>query len=502
MAFSAKLQINEVNKLSESSWKLISKIYDATGKYTAKDVTIGDIIYIDNQPNDISVLRYKVTDIELKEDAMFADLTVSFDMYNIETSVEPVSNKDALIGASGTMDITSLPEATISTLNPVFYNNVRNMEEERLAHIVNTTKVNISDYDDLDILKKITRVDGEGSGLEADLFDGKNSDEFALKTDLKTLVTKEELDKIELTPGSKGDKGDAFTYDDFTPEQLAGLKGEKGEQGLQGEAGADGINGKSAYELAVKDGFEGDEATWLASLKGDKGEQGLQGEKGDAFTYDNFTSEQLEGLKGPQGETGPEGPQGPAVPVTTESETNGNIKIDDAEVVVYTHPDEKHMPTIDTETDKGKFLKVQEDGTAKWEVVDIGGAKLLKYELTALDTGTRFIAIATGEGIETVKKANGQCSISIPKDVVLLKLDILLNSTDVVGNRFEIEWIIPERDFVNDPVIPQFHSYTSQWVQAPTVQHKISKKDESTLSGNYFTIQNIQPQGYKFTMSI
>lgn len=29
--------------------------------------------------------------------------------------------------------------------------------------------------------------------------------------------------------GDKGDKGDPFTYEDFTPEQLAGLKGEKGD---------------------------------------------------------------------------------------------------------------------------------------------------------------------------------------------------------------------------------------------------------------------------------
>lgn len=35
----------------------------------------------------------------------------------------------------------------------------------------------------------------------------------------------------------------------------------------------------------------------------------VQGEKGDPFTYEDFTPEQLEGLRGPQG---PEGPQGPA----------------------------------------------------------------------------------------------------------------------------------------------------------------------------------------------
>ena len=61
--------------------------------------------------------------------------------------------------------------------------------------------------------------------------------------------------------GAKGDKGDAFTYADFTPEQLAALKGEKGD-------------------------------------KGDKGD------KGNAFTYGDFTPEQLAALKGEKGDNG------------------------------------------------------------------------------------------------------------------------------------------------------------------------------------------------------
>lgn len=38
-----------------------------------------------------------------------------------------------------------------------------------------------------------------------------------------------------------------------------------------------GKDGKSAYEIAVKNGFEGTEEEWLASLKGDKGDQGERG---------------------------------------------------------------------------------------------------------------------------------------------------------------------------------------------------------------------------------
>lgn len=58
--------------------------------------------------------------------------------------------------------------------------------------------------------------------------------------------------------GPKGDKGDPFTYADFTPEQLEALKGPKGD-------------------------------------------------KGDPFTYADFTAEQLEALKGPKGDKGDDG---------------------------------------------------------------------------------------------------------------------------------------------------------------------------------------------------
>ena len=48
-----------------------------------------------------------------------------------------------------------------------------------------------------------------------------------------------------------------------------------------------GIPGKSAYELAVENGYEGNMEQWLASLRGPQGEP---------FTYEDFTAEQLEAL--------------------------------------------------------------------------------------------------------------------------------------------------------------------------------------------------------------
>lgn len=82
--------------------------------------------------------------------------------------------------------------------------------------------------------------------------------------------------------GEPGPKGDPFTYEDFTPEQLNALK------------------------------VKGD--------KGDPGIQGIQGPKGEPFRYSDFTQEQLNALKvkgdkgdpGPKGEPGIQGPPGPA----------------------------------------------------------------------------------------------------------------------------------------------------------------------------------------------
>ena len=65
-----------------------------------------------------------------------------------------------------------------------------------------------------------------------------------------------------------------------------------------------GANGKSAYELAVSEGYEGTLAEWLESLVGPQGEQGMPGipgEKGDKGDP---------GPQGPQGDPGAQGPQG------------------------------------------------------------------------------------------------------------------------------------------------------------------------------------------------
>lgn len=109
--------------------------------------------------------------------------------------------------------------------------------------------------------------------------------------------------------GKKGDKGDpgasnvltigsvtsgaapAVTITGDSPNQVLNFVLEKGEQGIQGGKGDKG----DAFTYAD---FTPDQ---LAALKGEKGD------KGDAFTYNDFTPEQLASLKGEKGDKGDPG---------------------------------------------------------------------------------------------------------------------------------------------------------------------------------------------------
>jgi hypothetical protein len=60
-------------------------------------------------------------------------------------------------------------------------------------------------------------------------------------------------------------------------EGSVGPEGPEGPEGPQGDPGNPGADGASAYDIAVDEGFVGDESAWIASLKGDQGPQGEPG---------------------------------------------------------------------------------------------------------------------------------------------------------------------------------------------------------------------------------
>lgn len=93
---------------------------------------------------------------------------------------------------------------------------------------------------------------------------------------------------------------------------------ETGQWERIGGAGGSGADGKSAYELAVENGFDGSEEEWLESLKGETGPQGPQGEPG------------TDGAKGDKGDPGDKGDTG-------ATGAQGNPGKDGADGVSVTH---------------------------------------------------------------------------------------------------------------------------------------------------------------------
>lgn len=138
----------------------------------------------------------------------------------------------------------------------------------------------------------------------------------------------------DLVRGPKGDKGDPFTYEDFTPEQLESLKGPKGDIGEPGP-------------------------------KGETGPVGPQGEPG---------------VPGPAGETGPIGPAGPKGDDTvwlgdTEPSEEYNVWID---------PNGTTADQLVTMKDLENF-KPEPDEYIKTATVDGNKLTLTKKDNTTVD---------------------------------------------------------------------------------------------------------------------
>ena len=130
---------------------------------------------------------------------------------------------------------------------------------------------------------------------------------------------------------------------------LSGCEGVEGPQGIQGEKGEKGeagADGKSAYELACDNGFEGTLTEWLASLagkdgqaaakgdKGDTGATGAKGEKGEKGDKGDIGATGAKGEKGDKGDTGATGAKGEkgdkgdagvGIVSIVKTATNGNV---------------------------------------------------------------------------------------------------------------------------------------------------------------------------------
>ncbi|MDE6873165.1 MAG: collagen-like protein, partial [Lachnospiraceae bacterium] len=154
------------------------------------------------------------------------------------------------------------------------------------------------------------------------------------------------------------------------------LDGKPGAAGKDGVNGKDGEPGKSAYEVAVRNGFSGTEAEWLGTLRGEKGEAGERGEKGEP------------GVRGADGAPGTAGRDGKSAYeialingfVGTEAEWLRSIKEEDGNGNVITE-------TYLTKTEGNELKKSVSDGKKS-----VASAVTAKGVTTAADA--TFAAIA------------------------------------------------------------------------------------------------------------
>ena len=160
----------------------------------------------------------------------------------------------------------------------------------------------------------LKKLDEKAAGLQngKDGFSPKVKAEQMKSGVVITIVDADGETSATLHNGANGEKGtdgkSAYQiaveqgYQGSESDWLSSLKGDKGNTGAKGNPGQDGADGKSAYAIAVEHGYEDSEEKWLLSLKGEKGDTGERGEKGDTG---------LQGERGEKGETGQQGEQGP-----------------------------------------------------------------------------------------------------------------------------------------------------------------------------------------------
>lgn len=121
-----------------------------------------------------------------------------------------------------------------------------------------------------------------------------------------------------------------------------------------------GMPGKSAYEVAVDQGFIGDEDAWLISIMGDEGLSAyevaaINGYVGDEASWlDSLKG--TDGTQGPQGIQGNPGAQGPVGPAGAAGPQGQSLTIDE-----YNNLDESKIAAIETAAVDWWFL-VNPDG--------------------------------------------------------------------------------------------------------------------------------------------
>lgn len=207
---------------------------------------------------------------------------------------------------------------------------------------------------------------------------------------------------LVLPKGAKGDKGDPFTYADFTSEQLATLKGAKGDKGDKGDTGANGITptiavgttatGEAGTNAEVTMSKSGTTYTFNFVIpkgaKGDTGAAGTNGAKGD------------KGDKGEKGDTGAKGADGATPTFTVGTVSTGAAGSTATVTITGTAPNYVLNFTI-PKGDKGDAGEAGSGGGVDLtEYAKLTGATFTGHVSSPIVSATRYFETPTlvGEG--------------------------------------------------------------------------------------------------------
>lgn len=313
--------------------------------------------FIDEFVNGQGRLEY-----EIKGEKSYVTLNKENDAYEI-----PVKN---VMTKEGQIDMQLvIAEGTDEEETPVFKSNkfylycnasINAVDEAPAGYDlwIETANAKLNQVDNLDIdiedrVVTVTKKDGTQKSVEIEAIPNVLEIGSVVTGEIaEATITGEAPNQILNLVLPKGDAGADFTYDMFTEEQLENLKGKDGTDGKDGIDGVSPLitatqtetgatititdkNGTTSANLTNgkngvdgKDGIDGVSPTITATQTNsgatitikDKngtttanlinGKDGKDGEKGEAFTYEDFTEEQLAALRGKDGADGTNGKDG------------------------------------------------------------------------------------------------------------------------------------------------------------------------------------------------
>lgn len=273
-------------------------------------------------------------------------------------------------------------------------------------------------------------VDDKVNGVHVDLSNYYNKGEVdakvqAVTPDLSTYATKAEVEEKVSTvtgqkgdPGPKGDKGDPFTYADFTPDQLAALKGPKGDKGDQGVTGPQGPVGPKGDR-----GEKGEQGP--QGLQGIQGPVGPQGPKGEPLRFSDLTPDQIAQLKGPKGDPGPQGPAGVGGSGGGSVDLSQYAKKSDLNAYLSTNDANNHYAqkgwstqTFAYKGDLGAFIKKSE---------------ISQYALTPGDAASRYVNNIQAQSFAKNSNLSKYRTVADADNLYLKKVDIR-NYLSMIGD--------------------------------------------------------------------